>query len=148
MIEESIRTIRIVFTEPEKNQSLRKIVSVAIRKAFSTNIQEEFSEAQIDAIMSLIPEAGFQRLAIGTHCINKDGKLFSVLGLHDVEERALDFPMNSNLPLFHDLKSSNHFNKSRSALVGLYYDQEKPERQEIIREPMINSQPVLDLNEE
>ena len=85
VIEESIRTIRILFTEPEKNQGLRKIVNIAIKKAFSTNIQKEFNEAQIDAIMSLIPEAGFQRLAIGTHCINKDGKLFSVLGLHDIE---------------------------------------------------------------
>ena len=147
MIEESIRTIRIVFTEPEKNQSLRKIVCIAIKKAFSTNIQEEFNEAQIDAIMSLIPEASFQRLAIGTHCINKDGKMFSVLGLHDLYRRDLDFPMNSDLPLFHDLRSSSD-NKSGSALVGLYYDHEKPERQEIIREKMINSQPVLDLNEE
>ena len=59
VIEESIRTIRIVFTEPDKNQSLRKLVNVAIKKAFSTNIQKLFNEAQIDAIMSLIPEAGF-----------------------------------------------------------------------------------------
>ena len=105
VIEESIRTIRTVFTEPDKNQSLRKIVSTAIKKAFSSNILKDFNEAQIDAIMSLIPEAGFQRLAIGTHCINKDGKLFSVLGVHDRDERTLDHPMNPNLPLFHDLKS-------------------------------------------
>ena len=106
MIEESIRTIRTLFTEPEKNQSLRKIVSTAIKKAFSSNILKDFSEAQIDAIMSLIPEAGFQRLAIGNHCIDKDGKLFSILGIQDVNIREFDEPLNADLPLFHDLRSS------------------------------------------
>jgi len=39
------------------------------------------NEDQIDAIMSLIPEASFQRIAIGTPCINKDGKTFNVVGM-------------------------------------------------------------------
>ena len=35
--------------------------------------------------MSLISEAGFQKLAIGAPCVNTEGKVFSVLGIYRKE---------------------------------------------------------------
>ena len=34
------------------------------------------------------------------------------------------------------------------SLAGLYYDPESPERQDLLKEKMIYSQPLLDLDEE
>ena len=42
---------------------------------------EDMNESEIDSLMSLIPEAAFQRIAIGTPCVNKEGKIFSVVGV-------------------------------------------------------------------
>ena len=41
---------------------------------------------EIDSIMSLIPEAAFKRMAIGTPCKNKEGKVFSVVGVLNTEK--------------------------------------------------------------
>lgn len=38
---------------------------------------------EIDAIFSLVPEAQFERIAIGTPCQDKDGKHFTVCGVID-----------------------------------------------------------------
>ena len=79
VMSESVRTIRCLYTEPEKNSGLRNIVN----GAFSSSLLsiEDMNESEIDSIMSLIPEAAFQRIAIGTPCVNKEGKVFSVVGV-------------------------------------------------------------------
>lgn len=38
-------------------------------------------EAEIDATMTLIAEAQFERMAVGTPCLDKDGKRFTVIGM-------------------------------------------------------------------
>ena len=47
--------------------------------------------------MSLIPEASFQRLAIGTPCKNKEGKIFSVLGVFN---SSLENNKFNDIPLY------------------------------------------------
>ena len=58
-----MRTIRCLYTEVGKNEELRGIVNEAFVAALMGI--ESLTEAEIDAIMSLIPEAAFQRIAIG-----------------------------------------------------------------------------------
>jgi hypothetical protein len=74
-----MRTIRYLYTEVDKNKELRKIVN----DAFLNSLMgiEDFSEPEIDSIMTMIPEAAFQRIAIGTPCKNKEGKVFSCVGI-------------------------------------------------------------------
>ena len=78
------------------------------------------NEAQIDALMSLIPEAAFQRMAIGTPCMNKDGKLFTVLGVY--AENCDEEKDYANINLYPNWSEEN----PEISLAGLYYDPEKP----------------------
>ena len=84
VVSESVRTIRTLYTEPDKNVSLRKIVN----EAFTSSLMaiQDMSEIEIDSVMSLIPEAAFKRMAIGTPCVNKEGKVFSVVGVLNTEK--------------------------------------------------------------
>lgn len=41
---------------------------------------ETMTETEIDTIMTLIPEAQFERMAAGTPCLDKNGKRFIVIG--------------------------------------------------------------------
>jgi len=56
-MQELVRTIRILSTDSDKNESLRKIMHNAITETF-LEIQD-MSEEQIESIMSLVPEASF-----------------------------------------------------------------------------------------
>ena len=57
VIAESVRTIRTLYTEGRKNNALRKIVNDAfVENLFGIN---DASEAEIDSIMSFIPETSF-----------------------------------------------------------------------------------------
>ena len=44
------------------------------------------NEIEIDAVMTLLPEAQQERIAVGTPCMGKDGKRFTVLGFLDKKE--------------------------------------------------------------
>lgn len=79
-----MRTIRVLFTECNRNQSLRQMLTQTLT-ANLESVQDK-NEAQIDSIMSMIPEAAFLRLSVGTPCVNKDGKVFCVLGTQLVEQ--------------------------------------------------------------
>ena len=119
MIQESVRTIRTLYTEGVKNSGLRKILNLS----FIANIEviQDRNEPEIEAIMSLIPEASFQRLAIGTPCRNKDGKIFSVLG---VFKSKLENSKYNEIPLYPNFSPE----EKMVSLAGLYYDQFNPER--------------------
>lgn len=101
VVHETMRTIRTLFTEADKNASLRKIVNAAFTDAL-LGIQD-LSESAIDSVMSLIPEAAFQRMAIGTPCVNKEGKVFNVVGVFRTEEESNSLPETELFPNFsHD----------------------------------------------
>ena len=63
VVQETMRTIRCLYTDVDKNAELRKIVN----EAFVNSLigLDNLTEAQTDSVMSMIPEAAFQRIAIG-----------------------------------------------------------------------------------
>ena len=119
VISESIRTIRTLYTEPDKNTNLRKIVNDAFINALM--LIQDLSEVEIDSIMSLIPEAAFKRMAIGTPCVNKEGKVFSVVGVMSSNQ---EHNMYHEIPLYPNYSPDAQY----LSLAGLYYDPENPER--------------------
>ena len=141
VLSESVRTIRTFFTEGEKsNESMRTIIN----ESFIFNLMgiEDATEFDIDALMSLIAESAYQRVAIGQPCINKQGKIFTVLGV---------FPENYMSSKYHEipiLPNNMPDNEKCMALAGLYYDPQHPERQDVMMERMIYTSPILDLEKE
>lgn len=125
---ESMQTIRVLYTEPDKNTNLRKIVNSAFVSALMAI--QDLSESEIDSIMSLIPEAAFKRMAIGTPCVNKEGKVFSVVG---VMNSSVENNMYQEIPLYPNYSPDAQC----LSLAGLYYDPENPERQDLLKEKMI-----------
>ena len=119
VISESIRTIRTLYTEPDKNTNLRKIVNDAFINALM--LIQDLSEVEIDSIMSLIPEAAFKRMAIGTPCVNKEGKVFSVVGVMSSNQ---EHNMYHEIPLYPNYSPDAQY----LSLASLYYDPENPER--------------------
>jgi len=79
VLNEIVRTVRVLFTDSDRNEGLRKIIFEALTD--SLMMIQDMSEGQIEAIMSLVPEAAFQRMAVGTPCVNKEGKVFNVVGV-------------------------------------------------------------------
>ena len=113
----------MIFTENEKNKGLRKIFNDAIFVSFLD--LQSMSMAEIDTLMSFIPETSFKMMSIGTPCIGNDGKVFSSLG----------FVKSS------DVKNDSHkqalFSKSSksclsSYMSALYYDSTNPGRQDVM----------------
>lgn len=97
------------------------------------------SEHEIDSIMSLIHEASFQRISIGTPCVNKEGKVFNVVGLFSHDELGMT-PFNTSL--YANMK----YDKALLELAGLYHDPENLQRQDLVKEKLINTKPLLDLD--
>jgi len=79
VVDEAIRTIRVSVVVTDKNTKMSQIFDQTVKEALLTRI-ESMGESEIDTIMSLIPEAQFERLAVGTPLLEKDGKRFTVLG--------------------------------------------------------------------
>jgi len=89
VVDEAIRTIRVSVVIIDKNTKMSQIFDQTVKEALLTRV-ESMSESEIDTIMSLIPEAQFERLAIGTPLQEKDGKRYTVLGITE------DFSESSN----------------------------------------------------
>ena len=85
VVDEAVRTIRVSAVIIDKNDGIKQIFDQTLRTAILERI-EKMSEVEIDAVMTLIPEAQFERMAVGTPCLNKDGKRFTVLGIVGDEE--------------------------------------------------------------
>ena len=79
VVDEAVRTIRISGIIKDKNAQLKSIFDRALKDIILDKI-EKLSEPEIDSIMTLIPEAQFERIAVGTPCLDKDGKRFTVIG--------------------------------------------------------------------
>lgn len=93
---------------------------------------QDMSEIEIDSVMSLIPEAAFKRMAIGTPCVNKEGKVFSVVGVLNTDQEN---NMYQDIPLYPNYTPDHQC----LSLAGLYYDPENPARQDMLKEKMIYS---------
>ena len=126
MIKESVRTIRTLYHEMDKNQSLRKIMNKALLEALA-DVEGSCSEAQIDAIMSIVLESSIQDMSVGTPCINHEGKKFTILGLFDTGIHSSGEKKNVDHELYLNLNNKLYDNYDGFlSLVGLYYDPEKP----------------------
>ena len=75
---------------------------------------DKFDESEVDAIMSLIPEAQFERMAVGTPCLDKDGKRFTVIGIRQSDSAE-------------KLKHNFDFENKYATIAGLSYDALAPE---------------------
>ena len=139
VLNEVVRTVRVLFTASDRNEGLRKIIFEALTDSLLQI--EDMSEGQIEAIMSLVPEAAFQRMAIGTPCINKEGKVFNVVGVIHSNQKNNRY---QDVPLLLNYSKQNE----ALSLAGLYHDPEHPERQDFMIERMIYSKPLLDLSEQ
>ena len=87
VVDEAVRTIRISTVIISKNKRIKEIFDSTVREALIGKTEdgeqgrfENMNEAEIDSIMTLIPEAQFESIAIGTPCMDRDGKRFTVLG--------------------------------------------------------------------
>lgn len=56
VVDEAVRTIRVSSVIIDKNIGMKQIFDTAVRNAILNDI-EKLNEAEIDAIMTLIPEA-------------------------------------------------------------------------------------------
>ena len=65
VVDEAIRTIRVSVVVIDKNTKMSQIFDQTVKEALLTRV-ESMGESEIDTIMSLIPEAQFERLAVGT----------------------------------------------------------------------------------
>ena len=59
-----------------------------MNKVFTDSLMsiEMMDETEIESVMSLIPEASFKRISVGVPCQNKEGKIFSVVGIFNPNE--------------------------------------------------------------
>ena len=79
VIHEQLRTIRLIYTESSMNKSLKDTLTQAI--FMSLLDLESLHPADLDTLMSFIPEASFHSMmTIGTPCVGNDGKTFCSLG--------------------------------------------------------------------
>ena len=129
VVQETMRTIRCLYTDVDKNAELRKIVN----EAFVNSLigLDNLTEAQTDSVMSMIPEAAFQRVAIGQPCVNKEGKVFSVVGIYDDHR---EFSCQHEIDLYPNF---SHPDQNYLKLACLFYDPEKPERQDLLEEKLV-----------
>ena len=79
VVDEAVRTIRVSAVIIEKNVQIKEIFDRTVKQAMLERI-ETMTETEIDTIMTLIPEAQFERMAAGTPCLDKNGKRFIVIG--------------------------------------------------------------------
>ena len=82
VVDEAVRTIRVSAVIIDKNVQIKEIFDRTVRQALLERI-ETMTEIEIDAIMTLIPEAQFERMAAGTPCLDKNGKRFIAMGRMD-----------------------------------------------------------------
>ena len=77
---------------------------------------------EIDAIMTLIPEAQCERIAVGTPCLDRNGKRFTVLGAIDYTE----YIQNSAHLWYAVIK--HNFVQDGALVLGLSYDAAAPDQ--------------------
>ena len=90
--------------------------------------------------MSLVPEAAFKTISIGTPCVGKENNSFTTLGLFKekhVEKQAQE------QKLYPSLSFGN-----TPIMSILHYSKKTPERQEVLETFIWGAQPVMYLNEE
>ena len=92
--------------------------------------------------MTLIPEAQFERMAVGTPCMDSDGKRFTVLGMVSHEEFEQQYQEKHMFELKHN------FQNEGAMIVGLFYDPTSPDQQDIVMQSSHCVRTLIDLDSE
>lgn len=137
VMREQMRTVRLLFTHLDRNESLRKTVLNTLELALTTEDLSEMNPADIDALMSLVPEAAFKSLSIGAPCIGKDGKTVCSLGAIESAEGQM-----------HTQKVVSNLSEKNFYLSTLYFDPQHPSRQDIVTIPLNQAFHLLDIEED
>lgn len=82
---------------------MKQIFDATLQEAILKGI-DEMSEAEIDAVMTLIPEAQYERIAAGTPCMSSDGRRFTVIGMTKISGLSDSSMYNNKI-----LMSFDHF---------------------------------------
>ena len=136
--DELARTVRVIFSDKDKNKGLRKIITDTI-KTHLGNINQ-LRESEIEAVMSLVHETSFLRLSTGSPCINQDGMTFTMLGVIKKRDANLS---NEQVKLFSSFAARP---KSEPIVVaGLFHDPKNPEKRDLIKDMINHATPILDL---
>ena len=136
VIAEITRTIRVVYTEGKRYQTMRRILKSSLQMSLLQ--VKDNSSAEIDTLMSLIPEMAFQTASTGSPCVNREGKSFTILGL--VNKDTILEPQHKR-PLY-----LSRQNSKLTHVQGLYYDPLSPERQDVVFEDLTRVQATIDLD--
>ena len=131
VVDEAVRTIRNSTVIIDKNIGIKQIFDQTLRTALLEKIHL-MNQAEIDAVMTLIPEAQFERMAVGTPCMDKDGKRFTVLGFVDAKQYRREYSTPWVLELEHNFTLLG----KQPKIIGLYYDPASPEQQNIVVEDL------------
>ena len=136
VMQEQLRTIRLLFTDSEKNVEMRKVVTESIFCSFMD--LQNMTPADIDTIMGFIPEASFRMISIGTPCVDRAGKAFCSLGVLSTGADGKNSHQQSILSKMNTKSSPN--------MSALFYDPTNPGRQDVIQVKINESLPLLDLD--
>ena len=128
----------MIFTEHDKNVNLRRIFNDSIFTAFLE--LESMSLADIDTLMSFIPETCFQTMSIGSACIGNDGKTFNSLGFI----KSSDVKNEAHRQAIFSKTSKSCLSPHMSAL---YFDSTNPGRQDVMQVRLNEAVPLLDLEQ-
>lgn len=104
---------------------------------------EKLTEAEIDTIFGMQVGAEFQRVSIGTRVTTSQDQLLTVLGY--TEKKVAGELSEADLK---DHKLSQYYSNEKQRIVGLFYDPNTKERQEIIQVAPFDVKPVLDLDKD
>lgn len=74
--------MRILFTVTDNNKSLTDIFVNCLSDSLQ-DFDRINSVAEIDSIMSFLPETALRSLTVGSPCVSFEGKLQIVLGMTD-----------------------------------------------------------------
>jgi len=136
---ELAKTFRVVFQYgDDKNVFWQRVISKELKRML-LQIQTA-TDAEIDAIMSLMQESAFKRISAGSLARTNQMQLITVLGFSDKQ-------ISSSMQIddIKKLKLSPEFENDKQKLVGLYFNPNNPSLQEVISVPAHDVEPVTDL---
>lgn len=86
--------------------------------------------------------ADFKRISTGDAVITSSGQTITVLGYSSDPMEVND----AEKELVYKQHVTQHFENEKQSLIGLFYDQNAKDRQEIIVCPAFDVKPIIDLN--
>lgn len=135
VLQEQLATVRMLLTDTTKNSELRKLCNEQVRDALAMGAVEDMSVAQVDALLSFVPEASLRSLSIGSPCVGKEGKQYRVLGLAESKRNEI-----------RDVSIHAEVGESAQYFFVQSYDPLNLERQDVLTVPLFEPSPLIDMS--